>query len=367
MTSQHLEEPSSPGRSSFLLLLIFLAASLAVGFPGSSRAEDNGNVYGFMRSEWQRSSQPSRAASAPSFARRMPSVSSARFASFRPAKRHYAKATRSRATTVASRVAHRRFAKAISHKATSSRRYASASTVFAFKPRWANVSFERPASFDRPRRHKTYASLSQPFRESSQPFHESFNDMGVVQAKVRGDVTYCVRLCDGFFLPMTYSNSTSTEKAAQACAETWPQAETAVYKSRDIAAGIEAAVTPKTREPYTALPTAYAYRNEGGGASNMCTAAQLAEKPRQIWDDPTLRKGDIFVSDAGAVVFSGRRGPPYAENDFAPVSKAQSKANRDVRLLVEATRPKGGAQVAPAKAPSAIKASGSEARKPLEP
>lgn len=354
MTSQHLEEPSSSGRKPFLLLLIFLAASLALGFPGSSRAEDNGNVYGFMRSEWQRGSQPGRAVAASSFARRAPAVSSSRFASrhfaSRHVRRHYAKVTRSR-IVVASRGANRRVAKVISQ-----RRYASAPTVFAFKPRWANVSF------DRPRRHKTYASLGQPFRES-------FDEMGVVQAKVKGDVTYCVRLCDGFFLPMTYSNSTSTEKATQACAETWPQAETAVYKSRDMAAGIEAALTPKTREPYTALPTAYAYRNEGGGAANMCTTAQLAEKPRQIWDDPTLRKGDIFVSDAGAVVFSGRRGPPYAENDFSPVSKAYSKANRDVRLLVEATRPKGGAQAASAKAkaPSAVRASGSDARKPPEP
>lgn len=295
MRKQQVARKSSPSRASLLILATCIVTP-AIWPSDQAKAEDSGNVYGFMRSEWaKRPQQPQQQRSffAPFSAPRAA-----------PSPSHY------------------------------------------YRPRYANLppaaiptSYDRPLSFSvKPRRSRSQFGRSH---------HVNFVEEDVVQAKIKGEVTYCVRLCDGFFVPLTYSSSASTDKATKTCAESWPAAETAIYKSSDVAAGIEAARAPKSGELYSALPTAYAYRNQGGGAENTCTPAQLAEKQHDIWDDPTLKKGDIFVSEEGAVVFSGRGGPPYEPKDFSPVTKAYSKLNKDVRLLVEAIKSTGGAQAAP--------------------
>jgi hypothetical protein len=111
-------------------------------------------------------------------------------------------------------------------------------------------------------------------------------------------VVYCVRLCDGRFFPIQRSH---TVNAAQVCNSFCPATATKLFSGSRIE---HAVARDGTR--YAGLPNAFAYRErlvEGCtcngrdtvGLANTMTAA----------DDPTLRKGDIVVTNNGFVAYNG--------------------------------------------------------------
>jgi hypothetical protein len=114
-----------------------------------------------------------------------------------------------------------------------------------------------------------------------------------------GSRVFCVRLCDGFHFPV---ESAGTLRAAEAlCAAGCPGAEVAVF--RGPATAVEAAVDQRGRR-YGELPEAFSYRvalKPGCGCRRDGGYAYLI---RRILDDPTLRRGDIVVTQDGASVFS---------------------------------------------------------------
>ena len=117
--------------------------------------------------------------------------------------------------------------------------------------------------------------------------------------------TVCVRTCDGYYFPVSYSTVpdrfTDDERS---CQRQCPAADVALYSFRNPGEDMDQAVSV-SGQPYTALPNAYRYRKE-------LTAACSCRRPGQSWadalknadDSTTLESGDIVVTDQNAKALS---------------------------------------------------------------
>jgi len=150
---------------------------------------------------------------------------------------------------------------------------------------------------------------------------------------VGGPRAYCVRTCDGFFFPMGPATSGAARDAQQAsCNAMCPGAETVLY-SVARQGSIEDAANARG-QPYGALRTAFRFRQ---GVDRACScqanATQgLARLP--ITHDPTLRPGDVVVTEEGARVFRGGARFPYRAQDFV-AARAYGRLPADLRRRVE--------------------------------
>jgi hypothetical protein len=117
--------------------------------------------------------------------------------------------------------------------------------------------------------------------------------------------TVCVRACDGFYFPISYSTVPSRfGDDARSCQRLCPAAEAELYSFRNPGENMEQAVS-LGGQPYTTLPNAFRYRKE-------ISAACSCRRPGQSWadalknadDSSTLANGDIVVTDQNAKALS---------------------------------------------------------------
>jgi hypothetical protein len=117
-----------------------------------------------------------------------------------------------------------------------------------------------------------------------------------------GGTTWCVRLCDGRYFPLSPPAASSRAGAAKVCSAMCPAARTAIFRG----GGIDNAAGPHG-ERYADLGDAYVYRQRlvPDCTCNGRDAFGLARI--DIDTDPTLRAGDIVATRSGPVVFRGSR------------------------------------------------------------
>ena len=110
--------------------------------------------------------------------------------------------------------------------------------------------------------------------------------------------TVCVRACDGFYFPISYSTVPARFAAdAQTCQRLCPAAQVMLYTYRNPGEEIEQAVSADGA-PYTALPNAFRYRKElVAGCSCRQPGQTWAEALRNADDSSTLESTDIVVTD----------------------------------------------------------------------
>ena len=117
--------------------------------------------------------------------------------------------------------------------------------------------------------------------------------------------TVCVRTCDGYYFPISYS--TVPDRFAddqRTCQRLCPAAEAMLYTYRNPGEDMEQAVSV-SGQSYTALPNAFRYRKE---LVSSCSC----RRPGQSWadalknadDSGTLESGDIVVTDQKAKALS---------------------------------------------------------------
>ncbi len=137
--------------------------------------------------------------------------------------------------------------------------------------------------------------------------------------------TVCVRTCDGYYFPISYSTVSSRfADDERSCQRLCPAAEVALYSYRNPGEGMEQAMSV-SGQPYTALPNAFHYRKE-------FTAACSCRKPGQSWgdalkdadDSTTLQGGDIVVTDQTAKTLSQAPQPKPVKG--APAAAAAQPA-----------------------------------------
>jgi len=119
--------------------------------------------------------------------------------------------------------------------------------------------------------------------------------------------TVCVRTCDGYFFPISYSTSANRfAEDEQTCQRMCPAAEVQLYTYRNPGEEIAQAVSLHGH-PYSELPTAFSYRKEVNKACSCKRAGQTWADALKQLDDNTLEQGDILVTDERAKQLSQPR------------------------------------------------------------
>lgn len=117
--------------------------------------------------------------------------------------------------------------------------------------------------------------------------------------------TVCVRTCDGYYFPVSYSTVPSHfTDDARACQRECPATEVMLFTYRNPGEDIGQAISI-SGAPYTELPNAFRYRKE---YIPSCSC----RRPGQTWADAlkgaddatTLERGDIVVTDQNAKALS---------------------------------------------------------------
>jgi hypothetical protein len=145
--------------------------------------------------------------------------------------------------------------------------------------------------------------------------------------------TVCVRMCDGFYFPISYSTNPSRFPDDQrVCQRMCPAAEVQLYSHRNPGEEMSQAVSING-QPYSELPTAFRYRQE---VNTACSC----KRPGQSWadavkniDDYSIEQGDIVVTDERAKQLSqpkvdaqGRRVDPRTGKPAATAAPASTPA-----------------------------------------
>jgi hypothetical protein len=109
--------------------------------------------------------------------------------------------------------------------------------------------------------------------------------------------TLCVRTCDGFYFPVSYSTLPNKfADDAQTCQRLCPAAEVALYSHRSSGEDVTQAVSANGRL-YTEMANAFAYRKQFNPSCSCKAAGQTwAEALKQL-DDQTVERGDIVVTE----------------------------------------------------------------------
>jgi hypothetical protein len=159
--------------------------------------------------------------------------------------------------------------------------------------------------------------------------------------------TLCVRTCDGFYFPISYSTIPSKfGEDEQVCRRMCPAAEVALYTHRNPGEQAAQAVSLSGR-PYSELATAFRYRQEVNSACSCRQTGQSWADALKHLDDNTIERGDIVVTDERAKQLS------------QPKTDAQGKQQQKLDLRTG----KPAVQATPAAAPPSAAADD----KPSEP
>ena len=123
---------------------------------------------------------------------------------------------------------------------------------------------------------------------------------------------YCVRLCDGRYFPLPRSVGTALYSPAKTCTALCPATETKIFSGLGIGPAV---ATDGTR--YAKLENAFVYRERAvdGCTCNGKDPGGIARIDPE--SDPTLKPGDIVVTQSGPEVFKGGK-PPHRAGDFTP-------------------------------------------------
>jgi hypothetical protein len=153
-----------------------------------------------------------------------------------------------------------------------------------------------------------------------------------------GSTTYCVRLCDGRYFPLSSPAASTRSTSAKVCAAMCPAAKTAVYRG----SAIDGA-TAGDGERYADLANAFVYRTKvvPGCTCNGKDAFGLVNM--QAAEDPTLRNGDVVATNDGFVAYSGNH--KKTADNFTPINSASG-------VPAEARRALARTRIAPAGGPA---------------
>ncbi len=142
-------------------------------------------------------------------------------------------------------------------------------------------------------------------------------------------VSYCVRTCDGRYFPLA-KNAEMTP--AKMCHALCPAAETEIYYGSNI----ENAVSQRGNR-YASLANAFLYREKMVEGCSCNSRSPVGTASIDYRNDPTLRPGDIVMTEDGPIVFRGAVAPTHKMSDFVPV-KDSKRVSDSVRAKVIALK-----------------------------
>jgi Protein of unknown function (DUF2865) len=131
--------------------------------------------------------------------------------------------------------------------------------------------------------------------------------------------TVCVRTCDGYYFPISYSTVPGRFADDQrTCQRLCPAAEAVLYSFRNPGEGMEQAVS-MTGQSYTALPAAFQYRKAfSQGCSCRRPGQSWADALKNADDSSTMASGDIVVTDQKSKAMSQVPQKPPLKGSVSP-------------------------------------------------
>src|SRR5262249_40905841 len=134
--------------------------------------------------------------------------------------------------------------------------------------------------------------------------------------------TLCVRTCDGYYFPISYSTVPSKfAEDEQLCHRLCPAANVALYTHRNPGEDVSRAVSTSGRL-YTDLPAAFSYRKQLNSACNCRLPGQSWADALRQGTDQTVERGDIVVTEERAKQLS----QPRFDAQSKPVNPSQAPA-----------------------------------------
>jgi hypothetical protein len=116
--------------------------------------------------------------------------------------------------------------------------------------------------------------------------------------------TVCVRTCDGYYFPISYSTTPARfGDDEKTCQRMCPAAEVALYMHRTDGENMSQAVSVSGR-PYAELPNAFRYRQQLDAACSCRRAGESWAAALGATPDETVQRGDIVVTDEKAKALS---------------------------------------------------------------
>ena len=140
--------------------------------------------------------------------------------------------------------------------------------------------------------------------------------------------TVCVRACDGYYFPVSYSTVPSRfADDERTCQRQCPASQAELYSFRNPGEDMTQAVSV-TGQAYTALPNAFRYRKElVAGCSCRGPGQSWADALKNADDSTTLESGDIVVTDQNAKALSQPPKQPGKPASSAATAKPAAATN----------------------------------------
>jgi Protein of unknown function (DUF2865) len=112
--------------------------------------------------------------------------------------------------------------------------------------------------------------------------------------------TLCVRSCDGYYFPISYSTVPGKfAEDEQLCRRLCPAAEVMLFSHRNPGEDVSRAVSISGR-PYAELPTAFSYRKQLNPSCSCRAPGQSWADALRAGEDQSLERGDIVVTEERA-------------------------------------------------------------------
>jgi hypothetical protein len=138
--------------------------------------------------------------------------------------------------------------------------------------------------------------------------------------------TLCVRTCDGYYFPISYSTVPSRfADDEQLCKRLCPAAEAVLYSHRNPGEDVARAVSSSGRA-YSELSTAFRYRKTYDAACSCRAPGQSWADALRQGGDQTVERGDIVVTEERARILSQPRSMKPDPNKPAPTNAANAAA-----------------------------------------
>jgi uncharacterized protein DUF2865 len=112
--------------------------------------------------------------------------------------------------------------------------------------------------------------------------------------------TICVRTCDGFYYPISYSTTQSHfAEDEKVCRQSCPAAEVMLFAHKNPGEDVNQAVSI-SGQPYTSLPNAFRYRQSLDSSCSCRHPGESWSQALKNLDDNTVEQGDIVVNEQRA-------------------------------------------------------------------
>ncbi len=148
--------------------------------------------------------------------------------------------------------------------------------------------------------------------------------------------TLCVRTCDGYYFPISFSTSpTHFAEDEQACQKLCPASEAVLYSHRNPGEDVAQAVSSSGRV-YKDLANAFRYRRELVGACSCKQAGQTWAEALGQTRDSTIERGDVVVTEEKAKALSQPRSDASGRTSASRQDARKPTGNMPVAVPADA-------------------------------